>query len=163
MSQTLVCERCGSCCLQIDNMIQIPASDVERWVNQEFWLVLQYCYGWNEKSWDMLLEEKEKLIAHLIEPITNCEMWFDLENGEQMLLCPFLRKRRSKNQFECMIHYSKPLMCQGYICDPKDMKGIVKRPFKENLRDYRKRRKQNPSSLKYVYPRGRRKKKIDFS
>jgi len=158
MSQTkLICKGCGSCCLQLKDMIQIYAEDIERWVNQGFWLVLQYCYGWNEHCWDMLFEEKEKLIEHLVESI-NCEMWFDPETGEQIFLCPFLKKRRGKNKFVCMIHDSKPTMCQDYICDLRDMKGIVKRPFEENLRDYRKRRKQYSSFLKYVYPRERKKK-----
>lgn len=154
-SQTrLICKRCGSCCLQ--EIIEICAEDVERWVNQGFWLVLQYCRGWNEDCWDMLFEEKEKLIEHLAKPLVNCEMWFDPEIGEQIFLCPFLRKRRGKNEFECMIHGSKPIMCQDYICDPIDMKGIVKRAFEENLKDYRKRRKKYPSFLKYVCPRERR-------
>lgn len=131
-------------------MIQIYLEDIKRWVNQGNFLVLQYCAGWNEDCWDMLFEEKEKLIEYLVEPITNCEMWFDPETGEQIFLCPFLRKERDKNGFECMIHDSKPLMCRDYVCDPKDIKGIIKRPFEENLKDYRKRRKQYPSVLKYV-------------
>ena len=45
MSQTkLICEGCGSCCLQI-RRINILKEDVERWVNQGFGLVLQYCQG----------------------------------------------------------------------------------------------------------------------
>jgi hypothetical protein len=137
-------------------MKQISLEDVERWVNQEIFLVLQYCEGWNADCWDMLFEEKEKLIQYLVKPLTKCEMWFDPDTREQIFLCPFLRKRRGKNEFECMIHYSKPLMCQDYICDPKDMRGIVKRPFEENLREYRKRRRQHPSFLKYIYPRKKR-------
>jgi len=78
-------------------------------------------------------------------------MWFDPETGERIYLCPFLRKRRGKNEFECMVHDSKPAMCQDYICDPKDMKGIIKRPFEENLRDYKKRRKKYHSLFKYIY------------
>jgi len=166
MSQTgLTCEKCGSCCLQLPGMKEINAKDVERWANENAGFVLQYCQGWTyiEDCWSMLFEQKQKLIEHLTKPLMNCDMWFDPETGEQMLLCPFLRKRRSKNQFECMIHDSEPLMCQDYICDPKDMKGIVKRPFEENLRDYRKKRKQNPSFLKYIYPRERRKRRRDSS
>ena len=115
---------------------------IKSWVNQEHWLILQYCHGWNAKCWDLLFEDEEKLIKYLVNPIMNCEMWFDPETGEQIYLCPFLRKRHGRNEFECMVHDSKPKMCQDYICDPKDMKGIIKRPFEENLRDYKKRRKR---------------------
>jgi Fe-S-cluster containining protein len=156
----LVCEKCGCCCLQLDH-IEICKKDVRRWVDQNEGFVLQYCQGWNEDCWNMLFEHKQKLIEHLTKSLMECEMWFDPETRQQMFLCPFLRKRRSKNQFECMIHDSKPLMCQDYICGQKDMKGIVKRPFEENLRDYRKRRKQYLSFLKYIYPKEKRKKRRD--
>ena len=73
-STKLVCERCGSCCLHLEEMIQIYEEDVKRWVNQEYWLILQYCFGWNEDCWDMLFENEEKLIEHLVNPIINCEM-----------------------------------------------------------------------------------------
>lgn len=131
-------------------MIQIYGEDVKRWVKQKSWFILQYCFGWNAKCWDLLFEDEEKLIAHLTDYVVDCEMWFDPEIGEQILLCPFLRKRYGKNEFECMIHDSKPIRCQEYICDPKNMKGIIKRPFEETLRDYKKRRKKYPSFLKYM-------------
>lgn len=145
-----VCEKCGSCCLQMRAMINICRKDVRRWVNQKYWIILQYCFGWNSKCLNLLFENEEKLIAHLTDFIADCEMWFNPETKESIELCPFLRKRYGRNEFECMVHKSKPKLCQFYICDPKDMMEIIKRPFGENLRDYKKRRKQYPSFLKYI-------------
>ena len=121
---------------------EIKLEDVKRWVKQESWFILQFCFGWNAKCWNLLFEDKEKLIAHLTDEVVDCEMWFDPITGDEISLCPFLRKRHGRNEFECMVQNSKPKGCQDYICDPKDMKGIIKRPFEENLRNYKKRRKR---------------------
>lgn len=132
------CERCGSCCLQIKDIVNISEEDIRRWVNEFRVDILQYCSGWNNDCYKILGEET---LVHYLNEDTNMEMWFDPESGDGVYLCPFLRKKYGRNEFECMIHDSKPEICRDYICDPKDMKQIIKRPFEKNLEEYKKRRR----------------------
>ena len=131
-----ICERCGSCCVQI-GYINPREEDIKRWVRGSRYDILEYCEGWQEDCW---LWDEQELISYLRD-CTNSEMWFDPRTGEELSLCPFLRKVRRKEQFECRIHDTKPLMCQEYICNPKDMKKIIKRSFSENLKLYRKKKR----------------------
>jgi Fe-S-cluster containining protein len=130
-----MCERCGSCCLQISGISNITDEDIRRWVEDSRFDILYYCEGWQE---DCCLWKEEEIIRYLNKD-TNMEMWHD--NGVEIFLCPFLR--HGKKQFRCRIHDTKPQMCRAYICDPKDMVRIVKRTFEENLKEYRKKRKNS--------------------
>lgn len=133
------CEKCGSCCLQIPQIVDISKGDIRRWVNGSRADILQYCCGWTyNKCYDMILSDEEELIRYLNEA-PNMEMWYDPKSGNGVCLCPFLRKKYGKNEFECMIHDTKPEMCRNYICDPKEMKQIIRRSFEKNLEEYRKK------------------------
>lgn len=139
------CEGCGSCCLQIPKL-SISEEDIRRWVNECRVDILQYCYGWNISF--MILCDEEKLIRYLND-MPNREMWYDPRNREDAVpLCPFLRKKRGKNRLECMIQNTKPEMCRNYICNPEDMKQIIKRSFEKNLEEYRKKRKKYRSFIR---------------
>lgn len=142
------CERCGSCCVQLGDLYDVTIEDVKRWVEQIRFDILWYCSAWDDACFNMLLSDREKLIRYLDEDL-NMEMWFNPQNGYELSLCPFLRKAYGKNQFECLIHDTKPEICRSYVCDPKDMKRIVKKPFEENLKEYRKERRRSPSHMKF--------------
>jgi len=141
------CEKCGSCCLQYKEIHGIIEEDIRRWVNESRTDIMQYCYGWNDKC--HMLGDEEKLIRYLTKPKMNMEMWCNPENREENIkLCPFLRKKYGKNKFECMIHETKPEVCSNYMCIQRDMKGIVKKSFGSNLREYRRKRKKYRSFKK---------------
>lgn len=144
------CERCGSCCVQYEKTAA-SEEDIRRWVCESRSDILLYCYGWNDTCSRMMAHGCEKqLINYLTEDKINLGMWHKPENREENLkLCPFLRKKRNMNRFECMIQGTKPEICRNYICDPKDMQLIIKRSFEENLEDYRKKRKRCPSFIRY--------------
>lgn len=131
------CERCGSCCVQLKGIINISGEDIKRWIKDGRMDILQYCAGWSNGC---LTLSKKRLERHLNGSV-NMEMWFDPENGNDIFLCPFLRKKPADEQFECMIQDTKPEICRDYICDPKDMRQIIKKPFEENLKYYEKERK----------------------
>lgn len=132
----LTCKRCGSCCVQV-GYVNPSIEDVERWVWNHRFDILQYCVGWRD---DCCLWNEQELMSYLTDGM-NYGMWFDSETGEELLICPFLRKTRGKDTFRCLIHDTKPETCRDYICNPKDMKKIVKRPFKENLKVYKRKRR----------------------
>jgi Fe-S-cluster containining protein len=95
----------------------------------------------------MILSDEEELIRYLNEA-PNMEMWYDPKSGNGVCLCPFLRKKYGKNEFECMIHDTKPEMCRNYICDPKEMKQIIRRSFEKNLEEYRKKSMNGKAKLR---------------
>lgn len=143
------CERCGSCCVQLGDLYNVTIQDVRRWIEERRFDILWYCCGWNDASFDMFLEfDTEGLVRYLGESL-NMEMWFNPENGDELRLCPFLRKTRGKRQFECLIHDTKPEICRNYICDPQNMMRIVKRSFEENLKEYKRERRRYPSHMKF--------------
>jgi Fe-S-cluster containining protein len=142
------CERCGSCCVQLGDLFNVSKEDIERWVNEMRSDILWYCDGWNDSCFDMLLSDRGGLIRYLSEGL-NMEMWFNPQNGYELFLCPFLRKTYGKAQFECLIHNTKPDLCRDYICDPKDMRRIVKKPFEENFKEYMEERRRSPSHMKF--------------
>ncbi|MGA2309500.1 MAG: hypothetical protein ABSG57_08135 [Candidatus Bathyarchaeia archaeon] len=144
------CERCGSCCVQLGDLYDVTVEDIKRWVEQIKFDILWYCFAWDDACFDMLLYDTEKLIHYLKED-ANMEMWFSPQNGDELSLCPFLRKAYGKNQFECWIHDTKPEICRDYLCDPKNMnpRTIVKKPFEINLKEYQKKRRRSPSHMKF--------------
>lgn len=131
------CDRCGSCCVQIREIVDITEEDVQRWITQRRFDILQYCDGWDKGC---VKEKPEKVLSHLMSGI-NMEMWFDSYTKDELDLCPFLKKDYGKPQFKCMIHDTKPEVCMDYLCKIKSL-DIVKKPFKENFKEYQRRKSQ---------------------
>jgi Fe-S-cluster containining protein len=145
------CERCSSCCLQVD-WLEVVEDDIRRWIQEERTDILMYVEGWNEWCWENMLvrDRPEVIIDFLINgDILANEFPYDPEEKEQLDVCPFLRKAYGKRMFECMIHDTKPQTCKEYVCKLDDMKGIEKRSFEENYKIYKQRRRYSPSVLKY--------------
>ena len=136
------CERCGSCCLQFGGTNFADEADLRRWLKEERIDILQYACGWNDWCNEVFRDYPELVIEYLTESL-NAEFWFDPRTGNELSICPFLKKRYRKQQFKCSIHETKPQTCREYFCNPNDMKGIVKRPFDKNYREYRKIRRED--------------------
>lgn len=149
----MICERCGSCCVQYDGNNFATEDDIKRWVYQVRCDILQYCYGFEEWCfWDVVSEDNnahERVISHLIKNLNNV-VWFDPDTGDQLYICPFLRKKYGKAQFECLIHDTRPWACRQFFCNPNGdtpspigtvHARIIKKSFEENLKEHRKKRK----------------------
>jgi len=146
MSKTQECEQCGSCCLQIECLRTIEEEDVRRWVKAHRADILHYCYGWKNNSVEFLVSEEENEVVSYFMEARNRDMWTN-QVGYPIKVCPFLRKKRGKNQFECLIQNTKPMMCKKYLCNPKRMMGIVKQPFEVNLKKYKKKKREYRHSV----------------
>ena len=142
------CERCGSCCLQIERLGKISEEDIRRWVNEVRVDILQYCQGWAYINGHEMIQSNEAGLISYLNESPNWEMWYDPKSGNEIHLCPFLRKKCRKNEFECMIDDTKPEMCRDYICDPRSMTQIIKKSFEKNLKEYRKKRKKYRSFIR---------------
>jgi len=137
------CDQCGSCCIQLKNIINIERKDIGRWVKDCRTDILQYCNGWYDELSDYLIfgGNKKTLVDYFMES-TNMEMWFDPKTKGEIYLCPFLRKKRNEDKFECIIQDIKPEICRKYRCNPTRMLGIIKKPVEENLKEHKKERKR---------------------
>jgi len=150
MSKKHKCEQCGSCCVHLTLGVLIEESDIRRWVREQRADILQYCNGWNDSSFKFLLQEEEnEVVSYFMRP-ANRDMWID-HGVSEIHLCPFLRKKRGKNQFECLIQDTKPMRCQKYFCNPKHILKIVKKPFETNLKEYKKKRRKYHSVTSSPY------------
>lgn len=147
----LSCEMCGSCCVQYSGKGFATKEDIKRWVYEGRFDILQFCAEWNEWCFSHYFEESEKVISYLTSCELNYEFWFDPSAGEhvEIRLCPFLRKKYRKSQFECLIHNTKPKRCKEYFCKPNDMRGIVKKSFEHNFKEYKEKRKYFHSIKKF--------------
>ncbi len=46
--------------------------------------------------------------------VNNGKTWMDPETGNQLALCPWLRKESNKNIYTCDIYYDRPDDCKFY-------------------------------------------------
>jgi Fe-S-cluster containining protein len=63
----------------------------------------------------------ERIVKNVFEQIAeaydnNTDLWFDSITGEELTTCPFLHKAPEKDQYECLIHETKPEVCCSYYC-----------------------------------------------
>ncbi len=130
------CQRCGRCC-EIDGVYATP-KDIKRWLMQRRYDILQYLYGnpWrppyesgNSESPTLAEAMKnsvedyafERAVKDVFEQIAetydnNTDLWFDPITGEELTTCPFLHRYPDEEQYNCLIHETKPEVCHGYYC-----------------------------------------------
>jgi len=140
----LSCEECGSCCVQYGGNDFATEKDIKRWIHELRLDILQFCEGWNEWCFEHYIEEPVKVISYLTNG-GNYVFWRNPLTKEPLGLCPFLRKKYGKSQFECLIYNTRPKTCREYFCKPNDMKGFVKKSFRRNFKEYREKRKYSHS------------------
>lgn len=93
------CRRCGKCCLDESFMGTLSATkeDIERWIIEDRWDILNYC----------------DIYYHTNSEILGGDLWID-PSGREYLQCPFVRKIRDKDEYECLINETKPEVCKNY-------------------------------------------------
>lgn len=93
------CNQCGKCCIKYSNA-QLSAEDREI------------------KAWDA-----DRPDIH--QYVKNGEIWFDPKTGEQLSLCPFLRKEDNKRSgrkiYSCSIYLHRPDDCRYYPTSIEEM------------------------------------------
>ena len=89
------CNQCGKCCIKYSNA-QLSAEAHEI------------------KTWDA-----ERPDIH--QYVKDGEIWFDPQTGEQLSLCPFLRKEPNRNIYSCSIYLHRPDDCRYYPTNIEEM------------------------------------------
>lgn len=82
------CNSCGKCCVKYSNG-SLSASEDEI----EYWQVFK---------------------PYIARHVNEGSIWMHPENGEQLTLCPWLRKEEGSNRFLCDIYYDRPDDCRYY-------------------------------------------------
>jgi len=81
------CNSCGKCCTKYSNG-KLSATAVEI----EYWEIFR---------------------PDIARYVRDGKIWFDPDSGEEITLCPFLRKQ-SESFFTCDIYHDRPEDCQFY-------------------------------------------------
>ncbi len=81
------CTQCGKCCINYsEGGLTASQSDLDFWESHR---------------------------PHIYQYVKNDELWFDPETGQQLSLCPFLKKAEH-NLYSCDIYHDRPEDCKFY-------------------------------------------------
>lgn len=82
------CNQCGKCCTKYsDGGLTASAEEIE--------------------SWELFRPDIRKYVA-------DGNIWMSPESGEQLILCPWLRKAPNQKKYTCDIYYDRPDDCKHY-------------------------------------------------
>lgn len=91
------CNQCGKCCIKYSNGgLSASASEIE--------------------LWDVF---RPKIRAY----VRDGKIWMDPKSGEQLELCPWLRKASNQDLYTCDIYYDRPEDCRSYPASITEMIG----------------------------------------
>jgi len=89
------CNQCGKCCIKYSNGgLTASKSELELW---------------------------EVFRPHISEYVRDGKLWMDPATGEQIELCPWLRKAPNKEIYTCDIYFDRPEDCRHYPTTIKEM------------------------------------------
>ena len=89
------CNSCGKCCIKYSNG-GLSASDAD-------------------------LELWESLRPEIYRYVRDGKIWMEPDSGQQIKLCPWLRKEPDQVQFTCAIYFDRPEDCRVYPARIQDM------------------------------------------
>lgn len=82
------CNQCGKCCIKYSNGgLSVSEDEI--------------------KSWDIFRPD-------IYNYISDGKIWMNPSTGEQLKLCPWLRKQANNNIYTCDIYYDRPNDCKYY-------------------------------------------------
>ena len=82
------CNQCGKCCTKYSNGgLSAEPGEIEHWDNFR---------------------------PDIYRYVDNKKIWMDPETGEQLELCPWLRKIPNQNKYTCDIYFDRPDDCKYY-------------------------------------------------
>ena len=90
------CTQCGRCCTNPGFMgsMQATADDLEMWRTAGRWDVLEWCW--------------------VIDDDVGGDLWISPVTGIEASRCPFVRKRRGQDKYDCTIYDVRPEVCRNY-------------------------------------------------
>ena len=92
------CNQCGKCCINYSNG-GLSASEDEI------------------KHWDIFRPD-------IYNYVRDGKIWMSPENGEQLTLCPWLKKSPNEDKYTCDIYYDRPDDCKYFPVTIEQMINI---------------------------------------
>ncbi len=107
------CNSCGKCCIKYSNGdLSAEPAEIDYWDNYR---------------------------PDIFQYVHKGKIWMDPKTGQQLSLCPFLKKEPNQNRYSCDIYYDRPDDCKLYpsnisemirdeceMIEAKDLKDSVK-------------------------------------
>ncbi len=89
------CNSCGKCCIKYsDGGLSASDTDINLW---------------------------ESVRPDIFRYVRNGKIWMEPKSGQQIELCPWLRKEPHHTKYSCAIYYDRPEDCRGYPVLVSDM------------------------------------------
>ncbi len=111
------CNSCGKCCIKYsDGYLSAESVEIDYW---------------------------EEHRPDIFQYVHHGKIWMDPQTGQQLSLCPFLKKEPNKNQYSCDIYYDRPDDCKLY---PSNIAEMIRDECEmieaKDLRDSKKAQKE---------------------
>lgn len=89
------CNSCGKCCIKYSNGdLSAERSEMDYW---------------------------EEHRPDIYQYVRAGKIWMDPSSGQQLTLCPFLKKEPNQNRYTCDIYYDRPDDCKYYPSNISEM------------------------------------------
>ena len=89
------CNSCGKCCIKYSNGdLSAERSEIDYW---------------------------EEHRPDIYQYVRAGKIWMDPSSGQQLTLCPFLKKEPNQNRYTCDIYYDRPDDCKYYPSNISEM------------------------------------------
>jgi Fe-S-cluster containining protein len=107
------CNSCGKCCIKYSNGdLSAEPAEIDYWDNHR---------------------------PDIFQYVHNGKIWMDPKSGQQLTVCPFLKKEANQDRYSCDIYYDRPDDCKLYpsnidemirdkceMIEPRDLKDSKK-------------------------------------
>ena len=107
------CNSCGKCCIKYSNGdLSAEPAEIDYWDNHR---------------------------PDIFQYVHNGKIWMDPKSGQQLAICPFLKKEPNQDRYSCDIYYDRPDDCKLYpsnidemirdkceMIEPRDLKDSKK-------------------------------------
>jgi Fe-S-cluster containining protein len=94
---SIVCQRCGRCCAELLEA-QASIEDIATWIAAKRFDILKWV--------DPIIGPSSEVIAF--------DIWIGPKTHDDVKKCPWLRKNRDSNLFECAIYDVRPAACREW-------------------------------------------------
>jgi Fe-S-cluster containining protein len=91
--------------------MQATEDDIKRWKREKRRDILAYAYIY-------------KAMPDRPDWMPFADLWFSPKTGDDLERCPFVRKRRGVEKYDCLIYDTRPQVCRDYPGNVGHMKFV---------------------------------------
>jgi Fe-S-cluster containining protein len=122
------CQRCGRCCQEAGASLPLTLDDIKHWNIERRNDILDYLFFYEIQSCPCCQQEypSEKTMCDDCGIQLECEtvllgdIWIDPVTNTELHGCPFLKKKKNAETYECTIYDTRPVICRKFPYQLKD-------------------------------------------